>query len=285
MLIGAHESIAGGVQRAFERGAADGCEALQIFTSFNSRWAPRPLPPDEVVAFRDAARLSGWQLMSHASYLINIATPDEALWRRSVAALREELVRCERLGIDFLVLHPGAHVGSGVDAGIARVAAALGEVHAACRGFRVRVALENTAGQGTLLGSAIAELARMLDATPQGDRLVICIDTCHAFAAGYDLRRARGYEEFVEELDRELGLERVACFHLNDSLKAHGSRRDRHAHIGAGEIGSGAFRRLVNDRRFAGVPGVVETPPEEDGSMSFARNIRALKALRRVGRF
>ena len=275
MLIGAHESTAGGLHTALSRAEADGCEAVQIFTGYNTRWAPRPLAHEEASLFRsETARLPGLPLLSHCCYLINLASPDEALWRRSIAALVDELLRCETLGIAGAVLHPGSHMGLGERVGLGRVARALGEVHRRSAGIAARVLLENTAGQGSNLGHRFEELGWLLRHTPTGERLGLCIDTCHAVAAGYDPLA------LVDELERTVGLARVEAFHLNDSRRPRGSRVDRHTHIGEGEIGLAPFARLVNDPRLDRVPGVVETPPEPDGSPSFARNIRALKALR-----
>lgn len=284
MLIGAHESTAGGLHTALTRAEADGCEALQIFTGYNTRWAVRPLGHQEGSLFRsEAARLPQLPLVSHCCYLINLASPDHGLWRRSIAALVQELERCETLGIRGAVLHPGSHMGLGETAGLRRVARALAEVHRRTEGFAARILLENTAGQGSGLGHRFAHLGWLLRETPRGDRLGVCIDTCHAYAAGYELRGPAGYRRTIDALSRHVGLDRVAAFHLNDSRRERASRVDRHAHIGEGQIGLRAFARLVNDPRFATVPGVVETPSEPDGSSSFARNIRTLKALRRNG--
>ena len=283
MKIGAHESIAGGLHLALDRGEADGCEAMQLWTGFNTRWAPRELEHEDASRFLSEAVRLGWPLLSHASYLINLASPDPELWERSVEALALELDRCETLGLKGVVLHPGSHLGEGARGGIVRVARALDELHLRTPGYATRVLLENTAGQGAVLGSRFEELGRIIAACRrEPERLAVCVDTCHAFAAGYDLRDAAGYGAALDELRRALGggLERVQAFHLNDSRRGLGSRVDRHASVGEGELGLAAFRRLVNDRRFAAVPAVVETPPEPDGSSSFGRNIRTLKALR-----
>jgi deoxyribonuclease-4 len=281
--IGAHESTAGGLYQALLRGEADGCEAVQIFTGFNTRWAPRPLSDEEASTFLSTAAGLGWPVLSHGCYLVNLASPDPALWRRSVGALVQELRRCETLAIPHVVLHPGSHVGAGEQPGLTRVARGLGEVLRRTRGFRAGLLLENTAGQGSTLGGSFAQLARLLELAADAGRLGVCIDTCHAFAAGYDLGTAEGYAAAVAELDRTVGLARVRAFHLNDSRQPLGSRRDRHASIGEGRIGSEAFGRLVNDVRFRDLPAVVETPAEADGRPSFARNIRTLKRLRTGG--
>jgi len=280
MLIGAHCSIAGGVHLALGRAEADGCEAAQIFTTHNTRWAPRPLPDEEASLYLSEAARLGVPVFSHTTYLINLASPDRALRERSMDALVEELERCETLGLLGAVLHPGAHMGDGEDAGLARIAASLGAVHRRTAGFGARVLLENTAGQGTGLGSDLGHLGRLLEQTHAGHRLGVCIDTCHALAAGYDLRDAAGYEAFVETLAREVGLERVLAFHLNDSKRALGTRVDRHEHVGQGELGLEPFRRLVNDARFAQVPAASELPPDEPGGYSFRRNVEALQSLR-----
>jgi len=286
MLIGAHESVAGGLHTAFARGEADGCEALQIWTGYNTRWAPRVVDDEEASRFRSEAARLGWPLLSHASYLINLASPDPALWERSVDALTLELERCETLGIGGVVLHPGSHLGEGERGGIRRIARALDELHRRTPGFAANLLLENTAGQGATLGRTFEQLGQILAGTRrEPERVGVCIDTCHAFAAGYDLRGAAGCAAAVEALAAALGggLAPLRAFHLNDSRRELGSRVDRHASVGEGALGADAFAPLVNDPRFATVPAVVESPLEPDGSPSFARNIRALRALRRGG--
>jgi deoxyribonuclease-4 len=204
-------------------------------------------------------------VFSHTSYLINLASPDAELRARSLDALTGEVLRCETLGLVGAVLHPGAHMGGGEDAGLRRVARGLGELHRRLPGFRARVLLENTAGQGTGLGSDFAHLGRLLAETHQGDRLGVCLDTCHALAAGYDLGTREGYERTFRALEREVGLDRLLAFHLNDSRRGLGSRVDRHAHIGEGELGLEPFGWLVNDARFQGIPAASELPPDEPG--------------------
>ena len=281
MLIGAHQSIAGGVHLALGRAEADGCESLQIFTTHNTRWAARPLPHEEASLFHsEADRLGRPPLLSHTSYLINLASPDGELRARSLDALTDEVLRSETLGVDGVVLHPGAHMGDGVEAGLARVAGCLGELHRRLPGMRVRVLLENTAGQGSGLGHGFWQLGRLLAETHQGDRLGMCLDTCHALAAGYDLGTAAGYEATFHELQREVGLGNLCAFHINDSKRELGSRVDRHDHIGEGALGLEPFRRLVNDARFEAIPGVSELPPDEKGGYSFKRNVDVLKGLR-----
>jgi deoxyribonuclease-4 len=265
-------SIAGGMDRAVDRARAVGATALQVFVKSARQWAMRPLRHGDIAAFRDAAAEAGLQrhLLAHATYLINLASPRNDLWARSIDALAAEVDRCAELGIPRLVVHPGSHGGTGSDTGIARVARALDRVHVsrpaatARRRRAVRVLLEITAGQGNTLGSTFEELAGVLDRARCADLLGVCFDTCHALAAGYEFRDARSFRATFRELDRVIGLERVEAFHLNDSKYPLGSRRDRHEHIGRGEVGLEAFRLLLNDRRFRRLPMVLETPKGED---------------------
>ncbi|MCS7179307.1 MAG: deoxyribonuclease IV [Anaerolineae bacterium] len=265
MRLGAHESIAGGLHRAFEDARAVGCDAVQLFVKSNRAWAVKPLTEEEIRLFKAKAAETGiGPAVGHASYLLNPAAPDEDLWRRSRDTLIVELERCEALDIPYLVLHPGSHMGAGEEEGLRRVARALGEVHAATRGFRARILLETTAGQGTNLGYRFEQLAWLIENTLEGDRLGVCLDTCHAFAAGYELRTREGYEETLDALDRIIGLSRLLVIHLNDSKNRLGSRVDRHEHIGQGVLGLETFRMVVNDPRFADLPGLLETPKSED---------------------
>ncbi len=277
--FGAHMSIAGGLEKAFDRGLSVGCDAIQIFTKSSNQWRARPLSEAQIEAFRRRQAETGMPVVAHSAYLINIGTPKPDLWEKSLEALQVELERCEALGIPYLVLHPGSHTGSGEEAGIAQVARALSELHRRTPGFRSRIALEVTAGQGSNLGYRFEHLARIIEATEEGEeRLVVCFDTCHAFAAGYDLSTPEGYEATFEAFDRVLGLERLVVFHLNDSLHPLGSRKDRHAHIGQGKIGLEGFRRLVNDPRFRDHPMLLETPkgPEMKEDVE---NLRVLRGL------
>ena len=265
LRLGAHESIAGGLYRAFDRARSVGCEAVQIFVKSNRSWAVKPLTEEDVVRFKAKAQETGIQpVVGHASYLLNLATPDEALWAKSRDMLVVELERCEALGVPYLVLHPGSHVGAGEEAGLAQVAQALGEVHAATPGFQAQILLETTAGQGTSLGHRFEHLAWLIEHTPGGARLGVCLDTCHVFGAGYELRTWAGYAATMETFDRTIGLERLKAVHLNDSKGDLGSRKDRHEHIGKGCIGLAGFRHLLNDPRLDGLPGLLETPKGED---------------------
>ncbi len=275
--FGAHMSISGGLYTACERGRRAGCDIIQIFSKNQQQWRARPLTGAEIARFKEAQQSEGVPVvMVHDSYLINLAAPGDELWYRSIDAFREELERCAALGIPYLVTHPGAHVGSGEEAGLHRVADALNQLFDAGAGAGVTVLLETTAGQGSSLGRRFEELARLIELTRQAERVGVCVDTCHIFAAGYDIRSAEAYAVTMAELERIIGLERVKAFHLNDSQKDLGSRVDRHAHIGEGRIGIEGFRALVNDQRFAGLPMVLETPKEED----LADDVRNLATLR-----
>ena len=246
MRLGAHESIAGGLHKAFDRARSVGCDAMQIFVKPNRAWAVKPLTGDDVARFEAKGKETGIQpVVGHASYLLNLASPDAELWAKSRDMLIVELKRCQALGVPWLVLHPGAHVGTGEEVGLARVAQALGEVHAAIPGLRTRILLETTAGQGTSLGYRFEHLAWLIEHTLEGERLGVCLDSCHAFAAGYEIRTRTGYAATMEAFERIIGLERLRAVHLNDSKGELGSRRDRHEHIGKGHIGLDGFHQLL----------------------------------------
>jgi deoxyribonuclease-4 len=299
-------SIAGGLHNALLAAQAHGMDTVQLFTASPQTWPVRPLPArqtasrsgkpstnnsnpwgarelsdDEVRTFKRTLRQTRLRFpTAHDSYLINLASPDEKLFRRSVEAFIVELQRAERLGLSYLVTHPGAHVGSGEEAGLTRVAQALDEVHRRCPGYRVKVLLETTAGQGSCLGHRFEHLAAILAQVAEPERLGVCLDTCHVFAAGYALAPESEYRATLRELDRVFGLRRLKVFHLNDSLKPRGSRVDRHAHIGRGCLGLEPFRLLVNDPRFRSRPMLLETPKEEtpDGDMDTV-NLGILRGL------
>ncbi len=220
-------------------------------------------------------------VIAHGSYLLNLASPDETARRKSITALADELERCEQLGVAGLVIHPGAHMGEGVDAGIARIVSALDDVHVRTSGLKTPVLLETTAGQGSSVGHEIAHLGRIIDDCKAPDRLMVCLDTCHLFAAGYDLRNSDAYERTIAELTDHVGLETVKCIHMNDSKKPCGSCVDRHEHISKGEMGKQAFVNVVNDRRLAAVPKILETPKGVDGRGSDMDrvNLRRLRCL------
>ncbi|MEE8142414.1 MAG: deoxyribonuclease IV, partial [Planctomycetota bacterium] len=243
LCLGAHMSVAGGVSKAVDAAMRLGLQSLQIFTKNASRWQQKPIDRAEVKRFQE--RRAAWgahPVVSHDSYLINLASPEPGLWKKSIRALIDELERAELLGLDFLVMHPGAHVGSGVEAGIARVAEGIRRVFLKVPQRATRLLLENTAGQGTTLGRSFAELAALLEALQLPDRVGVCIDSCHLFAAGYDLSSKGGYAQTMKELDSRIRAEQVFALHLNDSKGKLGSHLDRHQHIGQGEIGKSGFR-------------------------------------------
>ena len=279
MLLGAHVSTAGGMPHAIRLGLELGCEAIQVFTRNQRQWVPKPLARDEVAEFLREGRAASYlrTAVSHASYLINLCATDPGTLARSREALRDEIERCARLSIPYLCVHPGSHLGRGEDAGLEAVAASVQEALRRTKGKRVHVLLECTAGQGTNLGHRLEHLALLLRRI-RSRRVGVCLDTCHLFAAGYDLRTARAYEKSMQAVEDAVGIDRVRALHLNDSRHGCGSRRDRHARIGAGEIGKAAFRRLVNDERFAGRPGLLETPGGPDG---YQRNLDRLRKMRR----
>lgn len=276
MYLGVHVSAAGGVSRAVEEALALGCEAIQVFTRNQRQWRPARLRAAEARRFREAARRAGYarRAMSHASYLINLCATDATTLRRSRDALVDEISRCEALGIPYVCVHPGAHMGAGEEAGI-RLAAESVRL-ALARTRRVRVLFENTAGQGTSIGWRLEHLRDLMRLAPR--RTGVVLDTCHLFAAGYDLRTPRAYEKTMRAVETIVLIEHVKAFHLNDSKAPLGSRVDRHQHIGKGGLRGPAFRRLVNDPRWARVFGVLETP--KAGGMD-RRNLELLLRMRR----
>ncbi|MEI7644374.1 MAG: deoxyribonuclease IV [Chloroflexales bacterium] len=279
MPFGAHMSISGGIAKAFARGALVNCEAMQIFSKNERQWEAKPIPPEEVLAFKAEQRRTGiGPVIVHGSYLINLAAPADELWEKSIAAFGHELERCDLLGIPYIVTHPGAHTGSGEDAGLEREAVALNRIFESGVGGTTTVLLETTAGQGSALGNRFEHLARLFDRVPHHDRMAVCVDTCHIFAAGYDIRDEASYRATFDAFDRIIGLGRIKCFHLNDSQKDLGSRVDRHNHIGQGCIGLEGFRLLVNDPRFAGIPMIIETP-KGDAMAEDVANLSLLRSL------
>jgi deoxyribonuclease-4 len=256
-------SIAGGVDKAFDQAVETGCEAIQIFTKNNNQWKARELKEKEIERFHQRREETGIQpVVTHASYLINLGSPKDDLWEKSINALTIELERCEVLGIPHLVLHPGAHMGEGEEAGIARVSAALDRAHQALPDHKVKVALELTAGQGSALGRTFEELAAIRSSCRQPERLVVCFDTCHALAAGYDFRSESGYQDMMAQFEQVIGLDKLAVMHINDSKTDLASHVDRHTHIGEGYIGLQPFGFFINDSRLEALPFLLETPQE-----------------------
>jgi deoxyribonuclease IV len=284
MLLGAHESAAGGLPQALSRCARDGAAALQLWTRSSRQWASRPLDDALVAEFRAAHRAYpavGERLptAAHASYLINLATDNDAIWQRSVATLLDECERAERLGVAQVIVHPGARLALSLDSAIDRVADALIEIDRALgRRKKVRLLLEITAGQGSCVGCSLEELAEMLERAGK-KRLGICLDTQHMYAAGIDWTTPKGYAHTFKRFDDLIGIDRLLAFHINDSKKPLGSRVDRHASIGEGLIGLPAFARLVRDPRFAALPGYLETPPLPNGEDSYALGLTRLRSL------
>lgn len=264
--FGAHMSISGGIALAFDRLAEVGGEALQIFTANQRQWQPKTPSPAEVKAFIARRRKSpGVPVASHDSYLINLASPKEETASKSIHAFADELRRCAALTVEYLVVHPGSHLGEGIEAGLKRFTSNLDRaISQADTGHQVMVLLETTAGQGTNLGASFEELEAIIAASAHPKQLGVCYDTCHTFAAGYDIRTPEAYAKTMSEFDRVIGLERLKFFHLNDASKGLGSRIDRHTHIGQGEITLEGFRSLVNDPRFSNHPMVLETPKSDD---------------------
>jgi deoxyribonuclease-4 len=278
LLVGAHMSIAGGMHLAFERGKKAGCKTIQIFLKSSNQWKAKLLTEEDRVLFQDAHRKSGIEpVMGHDSYLINLGSPNSQLYRKSFDAFIEELKRANWLGVPCLIMHPGAHTGAGIEAGVSSVARALRQAIESVEP-PVAILLENTAGQGSSLGSRFEQLAAILEQIGGTDRVGVCLDTCHAFAAGYDIRTEEAYDQTMREFDRLIGLEKIRAFHLNDSTKDLGSHVDRHTHIGKGWIGLDGFRFLINDNRFAAIPKILETP-KGAGNREDKRNLATLRKL------
>lgn len=281
-LLGAHMSIAGGYYKAVEAAQRAGCDVVQLFTKNNNQWRAKPIGTDDVALFAEALKQHRIaQPISHASYLINLASGNPELWEKSVDGMVVELRRAEQLGIAYVVVHPGAHTAQTEQQGIDAVIRAIDEVHRRTDGIAAGILLEATAGQGTCLGCRFEHLGAMITGVEQPELLGICVDTCHLFAAGYPLSERADYLKTFRELDRVVGLERIKAFHLNDSKKELGSRVDRHEHIGRGKLGLAAFEHLLNDRRFRRVPMYLETPKEtnEDGEEWDIVNLRTLREL------
>jgi deoxyribonuclease-4 len=277
-------STAGGLHTAFKRGASAGCDCMQVFVRNQRQWRAPPLSEDAIRGWHARARVSRIQpVVAHASYLFNLASGQRPLRECSMRGLVDELERCEALGIAALVVHPGAAGSGRPEAGLRRIVRAVDQVCRSTRGFRVLLLLETTAGQGTALGARFEELAYILDGLSDAQRVHVCLDTCHIFAAGYPLSPADAYAHTIDALDRKVGLERIRCIHLNDSGTGCGSRVDRHAHIGQGHIGLGGFGHLVRDQRLRRVPMILETPKGLDARGRDLDRVN-LQRLRRLAR-
>lgn len=279
MKFGAHVSTSGGLARAFANGKAATCDTIQIFSKNQQQWQGKPLTDAEINAFREAHATSGIDpLVVHDSYLINLASPDDLLYAKSKNAFQDELMRCSQLGIPYLVTHPGAHVGSGVDAGLARVIAALDTLFDHDVAPDVTVLLETTAGQGTTLGRSFAELAAIIAGSKYPERLAVCLDTCHILVAGYEFRTPDRCAAMLAEFDATVGLSRLKLIHANDAQKDIGSHLDRHAHIGQGFVGLDGFRNLMRHPTLRTIPWILETPKDTDPDDDIANLVR-LRAL------
>lgn len=279
MKFGAHMSVSGGVFKALERGHSIGCDVVQIFVKNNMQWMGRPHPPADVAQFKaEKSRHQFAAVFGHTGYLINLGAADSGNRVKSLQSLIQEITFAGALDLPFLVLHPGAHLGAGEKEGLRRIVAGLDEVVRATKDSKVRIALENTAGQGSCLGDQIEHLAAIYDAVENSKRLGLCIDTAHLFAAGNDIRTAEGWDKTMAKIDKLIGRKEILAFHLNDSKTDLGSRVDRHENIGKGKIGLEGFRHIVNDARFKNIPGCLETPKSEDLHEDVA-NLAVLRSL------
>jgi len=284
IILGAHLSIAGGLHKSLELARKYECNALQIFTKNSNTWKERFLRRDEIEKFhRLKEDVDIVQLASHTSYLINIASPDDALWSKSVVALENEFTRSSQLGIPFIVLHPGAHRGAGERSGILRIALAINRVFERTKAANVMLLLETTAGQGTQIGYRFEQLAEIAEKIEDKSRLGFCLDTCHVFAAGYDISDRASYENTLRKFDSILGLDNLCLLHLNDSKKPLGSRIDRHEHIGEGCIGEDAFGFIMNDPRLEEIPKIIETPKHKNGVEQDPVNLAKLRSMVKRG--
>jgi len=277
--LGAHMSISGGIHFAPERGVKAGCGVIQVFTQNANQWRGKPVSDADALLFRKKWHESGLhEIVSHDIYLVNLGAPPGEVHDKSMAAFREELERCNRLGIAKIVMHPGAHTGDGEEVGIRRIIESFDQLFAAVPGYTGKVLLETTAGQGSNVGYRFEHLKAIINGSACPDRFAVCLDTCHIFAAGYDITTREGYEKTFAEFDRLIGLDRLQAFHVNDSKKGLNCRVDRHEHIGAGAMGLAPFRFLMNDPRFVQIPKFLETPKGDNDEMD-AVNLKVLRDL------
>lgn len=280
-FIGAHMSMAGGYVKAWDRAEAVGCQALQIFTKNNMQWEGAALSADAAATFRQRTQSRRFPVCGHAGYLINLGAINQPTVRRSMASLAVEMERAEQLGIPALVLHPGNHMGAGEASGIKTISANLRAILRKSPAKKVKIALETTAGQGTSIGHRFEHLAAIAERVDMNSRIGFCFDTCHVFAAGYNLSTARGLADTFKEFDRLVGLDRIMIFHFNDSKTGLGSRVDRHQHIGKGHIGIEPFREILNTRAFAKIPKILETPKGDNHGREDVNNLKILRGLMR----
>ena len=279
-LLGAHFSIAKGFDQAIYEAQRYGCTALQVFTKNASTWKERRLSPGEIDLFKAAKLASGIShIAAHTSYLINIASPENRKYKKSTMALEHEILRASALEIAHVVLHPGAHMNSGRSEGISRIVKAINGLYDQHPEVETRLLLETTAGQGSSLGRTFEQLAEIIEKVQRKERIGVCLDTCHIFAAGYDLRDKRSYRETISEFNQTIGLQWLNLLHLNDSKKELGSRVDRHEHIGRGCIGPDAFRWIMNDERLQHIPKIIETPKKAAGIDWDLKNLDLLRSF------
>ena len=272
-------SIAGGVHTALERGASIGCTTIQLFVKNNTQWVGKKQTEEDVATYKAlAAKTTIAPVMAHATYLINLCAKNKIFLKKSRAAFKDELERCERFGVDYLNVHPGAHMEQGEEEGIKLIADSLNIVHEQTKNFKTKTVLETTAGQGSALGYRFEQLRAMIDLIEAKERVAVCVDTCHVFAAGYDIATEKGWEKTFADFDAVIGLDRLVAFHVNDSKKEFASRKDRHEHIGKGMIGLTGFRCLMRDSRFKDIPKILETPKSEDLHED-VENIAVLRGL------
>jgi deoxyribonuclease-4 len=277
ILLGAHMSIGGGVHTAIERACSIGCTAMQIFVKNNMQWFARPLAGREIGAFlKHTQRPELLSVFAHANYLINLAATNSQFHANSLRAVSEELIRADQLRLPFLVLHPGAHLGAGEEAGLERIVESIDRVLSGLPKIKTRIALETTAGQGSCLGDKFEHLSYIISRVSEPERLCVCLDTAHIFAAGYDIGSEPAIRKTFCEFDRLIGRDHLAAIHVNDSKTVRGSRVDRHEHIGKGKIGLDAFRFIMGNRRFRKIPKVLETPKGKD----LREDVENLKTLR-----
>jgi deoxyribonuclease-4 len=279
LLMGAHMSISGGVFNSLLYGQELGCTTIQIFTKNNNQWNARELTPEDVRRFLEIQKKTEiTPVIGHNGYLINLASPKEEVYKKSNESMLTELKRAELLRLPYLVMHPGSHLGSGEREGMKRISLSLNRLHQKTKGFKVKILLETTAGQGSSIGYRFEHLAEIIETVRDRKRLGVCYDTCHTFAAGYDMRTRRAYQATFKEFDKVIGLSKLKVFHMNDSIKDLDSRVDRHEHIGEGKIGLEGFRLLMNDKRWEEIPKILETPKEE-GTGKDVRNLIVLRSL------
>ena len=285
LLVGAHMSTQGGVWRGVERAKEVGCDCVQIFTKNNNQWNAKDLQADDIANFQEQLTLTGvCRPIAHASYLINLAAPADELWQKSIAAMIDEMRRAEQLKLDGVVVHPGSYTTSSIEIGIQRIVDGVKEVLKGTIGLKVKLLLENTAGQGSNLGADLSDLGTILSSVGDSQRVGVCIDSCHAMAAGYDLATAAGLKKLLSDIDDRFGMDRVLALHLNDSKKGCGSRVDRHEHIGHGTIGAEGFKRWLKNKKLRAIPMYLETPKGNDESTGEDLDVMNLRTVRELAK-